>query len=225
MRRNQLNKCLRVLILEDIPTDAELMERELRSAGIEVVSARVDNQDSFMEALDRFSPEIILSDYSLPSFDGNSALSIAREKAPSVPFIFVTGAVGEDCAVDLLKRGATDFVLKDRLSRLPLCVKRALEEANERSQRKQAEEDLRKAHADLRYLSSELLTAQEKERKRIAGELHDSIASSLSAIKFSIEKILNEMKQGVGSPESLHNLALRVAQTNDEVRRFTALHT
>ena len=84
-------------------------KQELRSAGIEFVSTRVDNQDSFLEALDRFSPEIILSDYLLPAFDGESALSIAREKAPGVPFIFVTGALGEDRAVDLLKSGRHGF--------------------------------------------------------------------------------------------------------------------
>ncbi len=143
MRHDEPDKCLRVLILEDVPTDAELAEHELRSAGIELLSERVDNQDSFREALDRFSPEVIISDYSLPGFDGELALRIAREKTPSVPFIFVTGALGEERAVDLMKSGATDFVLKDHLRRLPLCVRRALEEVEEKRWRRQAEEDFR----------------------------------------------------------------------------------
>jgi PAS domain S-box-containing protein len=141
MGQDHLKNNLRVLILEDVPTDAELVEQELRSAGIELVSTRVDNQDSFSEALSRFAPEIILSDYSLPAFDGESALSMALEKAPGVPFIFVTGALGEERAIDLMKSGATDFVLKDRLSRLPLCVKRALEEVEEKRLRRRAEEE------------------------------------------------------------------------------------
>jgi PAS domain S-box-containing protein len=141
MRYDHLKNSLRVLILEDVPTDVELVEQELRSAGIEFVSTRVDNQDSFSEALDRFAPEIILSDYSLPAFDGESALSMTLEKAPGVPFIFVTGALGEERAIDLMKSGATDFVLKDRLSRLPLCVKRALEEVEEKRLRRRAEEE------------------------------------------------------------------------------------
>src|SRR5208283_519595 len=91
MPPDRLKKSLRVLILEDVPSDAELVERELRSAGIEFVSTRVDSEDSFRAALDRFVPEIILADYSLPAFDGESALSMAREKVPTVPFIFVTG--------------------------------------------------------------------------------------------------------------------------------------
>ena len=141
MGHDHLKNSLRVLILEDVPTDAELVEQELRSVGIEFVSARVDSQDSFSEALDRFAPEIILSDYSLPAFDGESALSMTLEKAPGVPFIFVTGALGEERAIDLMKSGATDFVLKDRLSRLPLCVKRALEEVEEKRLRRRAEEE------------------------------------------------------------------------------------
>ncbi len=140
---------LRVLLLEDVLADAELVEQKLRSAGIEFVSMRVDTRGTFLEALDRFSPDIVLSDYALPSFDGESALSIAREKTPGVPFIFVTGALGEDWAVDLLKKGATDFVLKDRLNRLPLCVKRALEEAEEKRRLKQAEDQLQRAYAEL----------------------------------------------------------------------------
>jgi PAS domain S-box-containing protein len=141
MGQDHLKNSLRLLILEDVPTDAELVEQELRSAGIEFVSTRVDNQDSFREALDRFAPGIILSDYSLPAFDGESALSMALEKAPGVPFIFVTGALGEERAIDLIKSGATDFVLKDRLSRLPLCVKRALDEVEEKRRRRQAEQE------------------------------------------------------------------------------------
>ena len=141
MPHNQLKKTLRVLILEDISTDAELMERELHSAGIDFVSARADSQESFLEALDRFGAEIILSDYSLPGFDGESALSIALEKTPGVPFIFVTGALGEERAIDLLKSGATDFVVKDRLSRLPLCVQRAMDEVEEKQRRQRAEEE------------------------------------------------------------------------------------
>ena len=186
MPPDRLKKSLRVLLLEDVPADAELVERELRSAGVEFVSTRADSQDSFREALDRFAPEIILADYSLPAFDGESALAIAREKVPTVPFIFVTGALGEERAVDLLKSGATDFVLKDRLVRLPLCVKRALEEVEEKRQRQQAEDQLKESEKRLRYLSSQLLAAQENERKRIAGEIHDGLGQVLSSARIQI---------------------------------------
>jgi signal transduction histidine kinase len=171
---------IRILILEDVPTDAELIEQILRKAGIDFVGQCVDNRESFIEALSHFMPDIVLSDYSLPAFDGGTALIAAREMAPEVPFIFVTGAVGEEFAVELLKSGATDIVLKDRLSRLSLCVKRALEEVEEKRIRRKAEEDLRKAH-------QRLITVQEEERRSVARELHDSLGSCLMAIKFAVE--------------------------------------
>ncbi len=139
-----MDKELRILILEDVPTDAELIQFELTEAGTTFVPMCVADRASYVKALDEFSPEIILSDYSLPSFDGISALKIAVGKCPDVPFIFVSGALGEETAIELLKQGATDYVLKSRLSRLAPAVTRALQEVEERRERKAAEEALKK---------------------------------------------------------------------------------
>lgn len=141
---------IRILILEDVPADAELIERELRSGGPDFSSLCVDDEGSFTCAIKEFHPDVILSDYSLPGFDGASALAVARTHAPDIPFIFVTGALGEERAVELLKSGANDFVLKDKLVRLPAAVKRAIAEAEEKVKRKAAELSLRKAHRELR---------------------------------------------------------------------------
>jgi signal transduction histidine kinase len=222
MLPDRLKKSLRVLILEDVPADAELVERELRSAGVEFVSMRVDSQDSFREALDRFVPEIILADYLLPAFDGESALAIAREKVPTVPFIFVTGALGEERAVALLKSGATDFVLKDRLVRLPLCVKRALEEVEEKRQLQQAEQKLKESEKRLRYLSSQLLAAQENERKRIAGEIHDGLGQVLSSAKYKLQDAVQRVKEGIlnRAVESLGTVDSMLQEAAEEARRI-----
>ena len=139
-----MNKDLRILILEDVPTDAELIQFELTEAGTTFIPMCVADRASYLKALDEFYPEIILSDYSLPSFDGISALKIAVSKCPDVPFIFVSGALGEETAIELLKQGATDYVLKSRLSRLAPAVTRALQEVEERRERKAAEEALKK---------------------------------------------------------------------------------
>ncbi len=135
---------LRIVILEDVPTDAELIQFELTEAGTTFVPRCVADRASYLQALAEFAPNIILSDYSLPSFDGVSALKIAVEKCPDVPFIFVSGALGEETAIELLKQGATDYVLKSRLSRLAPAVARALLEVEERRERKAAEEALKK---------------------------------------------------------------------------------
>jgi DNA-binding NarL/FixJ family response regulator len=133
-----MNKDLRILILEDVPTDAELIQFELRDAGMTFTPNWATDRASYLKALDEFSPDIILSDYSLPSFDGQSAMKLASGKCPDVPFIFVSGALGEETAVELLKQGATDYVLKSRLFRLGPAVARALQEARERAEKRMA---------------------------------------------------------------------------------------
>jgi len=138
-------KKLRILILEDSAADAEFAMDELQEAGIAFVSEIVERRDAFIKALEEFSPDIILSDYSLPSFDGLSALEIARAKSPDTPFIFVSGAMGEETAIEFLQKGATDYVLKNRLSRLGPAVSRALHEAEVKRERRRAEEELREA--------------------------------------------------------------------------------
>jgi PAS domain S-box-containing protein len=139
-----MEKELHILILEDIPADAELMERELRKGGIIFSSKKVDTKKTFLKELKEFAPDLILGDYSLPSFNGLTALAIVQEKCPDIPFIFVSGSIGEELAIETLKRGATDYVLKDRLSRLVPGVNRALREIKERTERKQAEMELNK---------------------------------------------------------------------------------
>jgi DNA-binding NtrC family response regulator len=151
-----MEKELRILILEDVAAHAELMERELRKAEM-VFSARcVATRDAFLAALGDFHPDLILADYSLPSFDGIAALSIAREQCPAAPFVFVSGALGEELAIETLKQGATDYVLKQRLERLVPAVRRALREAEERAARRQAEAALRRAHDELELRYEEI---------------------------------------------------------------------
>jgi len=145
-----MDKELRVLILEDVATDAELMERELRKAGIAFSSMRVETKEAFLKELKGFAPDIVLADYSLPQFDGLSALAIIQEQCPDVPFILVSGAIGEELAIEAIKSGATDYVLKQRLSRLGHTVRRALREVEERTVRKQTEEALKQSEEQLR---------------------------------------------------------------------------
>lgn len=134
---------LKVLLLEDIETDAELTTRELRRSGLGCQTTRTQTEGQFRQALADFEPDVILADFSMPGFDGLSALRIARALKPETPFIFVSGTIGEDRAVESLREGATDYVLKTRLSRLPAAVTRAITERTERTARRHAEEALR----------------------------------------------------------------------------------
>ncbi len=117
---------LRILINEDQPMDADLLERALRKSGYEFVSHRVDSRSSFLAALKEFLPDIIISDYHLPTFDGMEALELAKNLAPDVPFIIVTGALNEVIAVECMKAGADDYVLKDHLVRIGPAIESAM---------------------------------------------------------------------------------------------------
>jgi len=128
---------LRILILEDNPADAELIQFELQDAGIEFIAKVVMTEEDFIQGLQEFSPDLILSDYDLPRYTGALALAEAKRSCPDVPFILVTGAVTEDRAIEILTQGAKDYVLKTRLQqRLVPAVRRALAEAEEHRARK-----------------------------------------------------------------------------------------
>jgi two-component system sensor histidine kinase UhpB len=143
---------LDILLLEDMESDAELLEYELRKAKIDFTLRRVDTRDGFLHELQQRFPALILADYSLPSFDGLTALRLVQKICPETPFIFVSGAMGEEVAVDSLKRGATDYVLKQNLARLGAAVERALREAEVQGQHRQAEEKLRVSEEKFRTL-------------------------------------------------------------------------
>jgi diguanylate cyclase (GGDEF)-like protein/PAS domain S-box-containing protein len=133
---------IRVLLTEDVASDAELEVRELKRSGMRLAHRIVDTEESFTLALQEFAPDVILSDFSMPGFDGMAALAISRELRPDIPFIFVSGTIGEEYAIRALKNGATDYVLKSNLVRLPAAVERALAEAQQRRDRRKIEAEL-----------------------------------------------------------------------------------
>lgn len=135
-------RALSILLLEDDPHDAALIADRLESAGYELNLRRVESREAYLAALSE-QWSVVISDYHVPSYDGREALLAARAISPDLPFIFVTGAIGEDRAADLLKQGATDYVLKDRPERLVSSVERALREVQQRAEHVRAEEDLR----------------------------------------------------------------------------------
>src|SRR5277367_832839 len=140
---------LRILYLEDDPGDAELVQETLAVEDIPCKLTRVETETDFITSLRAGRFDLIFADYTLPSFDGLSALKIARHHAPRVPFIFVSGTLGEEVAIEALKVGATDYVFKTRLSRIVPSVRRALREAEERIELSRSEEALRRSEAYL----------------------------------------------------------------------------
>src|SRR5215471_10233696 len=140
---------MKILYLEDEPKDAELVQASLEADGVVCELTRADTQASFVAALKQGGFDLILADYTLPLFDGISALKLAKELTPEIPFIFVSGTLGDERGVEALKLGATDYVFKTRLSKIAPSVRRAMQEAEERSHRKRAETALQRSEAYL----------------------------------------------------------------------------
>ncbi len=149
-----MEKEIQILHLEDDPIDAELVRALLESAGILCKITRVQTSDEFSNALHEGGYDLILADYKLPSYDGISALRFVQAERPDIPFIFVSGTMGEDAAIDGLTQGATDYVLKNKLGRLAPAVKRALSETENRKKCRQAEDALEKTHELLEKIFS-----------------------------------------------------------------------
>lgn len=188
-----MNKQLRILILEDDDTDAELMKHELRKGNITFESRCVETREAFEKSLEDFAPDLILADYTLPAFDGRSALRISNEKLPDVPFIFVSGTIGEDFAIESLKSGATDYVLKDRISRLAPAVNRALREAEEKIEYKKAEKALKDSEEKLRLFRS--LIDQSNDAFFVndpeTGRILDANDKACISLGYRLEELLN----------------------------------
>ena len=147
-----MRKEIRILYVEDVPADVVIVNHELRKAGLAFRSRRVDTKDAFLSELRDNPPDLILSDHGLPCFDGFTALAIARDKCPEVPFIFVTSSLGEETTIATFEGGATDYVLKKDLAKLAPAVVRALREAEERATLKQKEQALRESEERFRML-------------------------------------------------------------------------
>src|SRR5574343_842609 len=184
-----MDKPLRILMLEDSAEDALLNEYALTKAGLVFENQRVERLEDFLCALTSFAPDVVLADYHLPSFNGLQALALLRERDPTLPFIFVTGAMGEEMAVDSLHHGADDYILKDRIQRLPAAVNSALQAAAQRKALQQAQRI--RDHQATRSLTLLKLpklseTLSEPDFLRAALDMVESLTSSRMAFLYFV---------------------------------------
>lgn len=216
----------KVLILEHSPEDIGLLQYELKKGGFDYVSEIVETREAFTAALASFKPEIVLSDYSLPTFDGVSAFLIKEELCPDIPFIIVSGTIGEENAVELIKKGVTDYVLKDKLFGVIPKIKRALKESRERVEKSEAETNLREREIQMalereehqRNLVRASIESQERERAQIGRELHDNINQILAVTKAYVDTALHEDdRRGDLLGRSLKNLDMAI----NEIRKMS----
>jgi len=202
---------LRFVLLEDDPNDAELIQLELARNGVAVDWRHVMSEKDFRDALRAAPPDLVLADYTLPGFDGLEALKILQQSAPDVPFIFVSGSLGEERAIEALKSGATDYVLKDRLQRLPAVVRRALAEASDRRERRAAEGQLEEQRLLLTTLINslpEIIYATDTE-----GRLTVVNRALLDTLRLKREAVIERKLSEVWPDEAIAEIEAQAAQT------------
>ena len=176
---------LRVLHLEDSELDHELEMAHLRRGGVQVETLRVDAEPAFRAALEA-SWDVVLSDFNVPGFSGLAALDIVKALEHPLPFILISGEIGEDVAVAAMRNGASDYLLKANLARLAPAVEHAIDAHEARRAREQADQQLAQSRQRLRELAQHLQTSVDNERAAIAREIHDDVGGSLTALKFDL---------------------------------------
>jgi signal transduction histidine kinase len=207
---------LRLLHLEDSEMDHELVLAHLRKAGVTLACARVDTEVQFLQALER-DWDVVISDYNLPGFSGLVALDLLTATGRDLPFVLVSGEIGEDTAVEAMRNGASDYLLKNNLARLAPAVLQAVEASRTRRARQQADLELGASKRRLHELAQHLQTSVEQERAAIAREIHDDVGGSLTALNFDLAWLLRrstdpEVLQRVNSALETVSLAIEASQ-------------
>lgn len=181
------DKRLRVLHLEDSELDHQLMLAHLRRDGLLAEAVRVDSEAAFLHALESGMPwDVVVSDYNLPGFSGLVALDLLKASGKTIPFILVSGEIGEDTAVEAMRNGASDYLLKNNLTRLAPALLHAVETHEHLVARQRADRELSQSKQRVHELAQHLQTSVELERAAIAREIHDDVGGSLTAIKFDL---------------------------------------
>src|SRR5882757_10000042 len=176
---------LRVLHLEDSELDHELTCAHLRRGGLSVKIRRIDSEIEFLAALD-LDWDAIISDYNLPGFSGLVALDLLTARGLDIPFILVSGEIGEDTAVEAMRNGASDYLLKNNLARLVPALLHAVEATETRRARERADRELGESKQRVHELAQHLQNSIEQERAAISREIHDDVGGSLTALKFDL---------------------------------------
>jgi PAS domain S-box-containing protein len=204
---------LKILILEDNETDADLLKRGLQRSGLSFISKVVQAREAYEKALQDFNPDIILSDYSLPAFDAAAAFHIKQDKFPHIPFIIVSGIIGEENAVELIKIGVTDYAPKDKLFALVPKITRALKETQERKEKIIIDEKLKRQTAEL-VIANNKLIFQNGEKENRAAELH------IANIELAFQ---NDKKESRAAELLIANIELAF-QNDEKENRAAELH-
>lgn len=211
---------IQILILEDSEDDILLLAKELKRSLFDFQYKQVDTLDAFHDELLRTSWDIIISDYNLMGFSALDALDVYRKTNLDIPFIIVSGVMGEESAVEAMRSGAHDYLIKSNLSRLAPAIERELKKAEIRKENKRMEQKIKNYQNQLRVFASELSLTEERERRRIATELHDRIGQTLAMSRIKLKSLKNASFPNVEN-ELLESVIFLIEQTIQDTRTLT----
>lgn len=211
------NDIHRILFLEDNPDDVELMENELSETGMKFKSMRVDKKSEFLKEVVSFHPDVVLADYSLSMFNGMQAFRMMKERDIIIPFILVTGVLSEKLAVECLKEGVNDFILKSSFKRLPTAIISAIRKKEIEEEKNRISSELKKSHEELRLLVNKHQVSIEEERLNIARDLHDELGQVLTALKIDIAILRKRLISGKVSEQMINSEFDSISKTVDAI--------
>lgn len=209
---------MRLLVIEDSPLDYEMLVVTLAVQGVRAQATRVEDAVGLREALSRTSWDLVISDHHLPGFSSGQALEIVRAQKTLIPFIIVSGVIGEEAAVEAMRRGADDYLIKGRLARLGMAVRNAVDAAQVRKDKAAAEARLQQSQEQLRNLSNRLQARIDEERAAIAREIHDEVGGTLTAVRFDLNSL--EQRLTAEPLERLRRAQAALAQATQATQRI-----
>ncbi len=215
-----MKPALRVLVVEDSTFDYEFLLIAFARHGMTVDTLRVETREEMCTALQEREWDIIISDHNLPQFSSFGALQVLQESAKDLPFIIVSGDIGEDVAVEAMRSGCDDYLLKDRLTRLGPAVEAALARAAMRREKRLAEERLRESESRLSQLAAHLDRVKEEERAALSRDLHDEVGGALAAVNFGIATLRKHLESSEEAALALDRLRDQVANAALSVQRL-----
>lgn len=216
------DKPLKILCFDDVEADAILIREFLKSEGMMFSFDYVINEKDYTERLHNNAYDIILADYYIPGYNGIAALLEAKKRCPDTPFICISGSIGENLAVELIHIGASDYILKDNMQKLPTAIERAILEAKERVLRKEAMDEIKNMKGALEKLNLHQDEIREEERTAISREIHDQLGQTLTAVKIDIDWLLDKGLSDADQELRLKRISHLISGLSNDIRRIAA---
>ena len=213
------SKSFRILFVEDCELDYELIVLGLINAGLALEARRVETEPMLIDALTSERWDLVVSDHQLPQLSAECALAVVKQYSEDLPFIIVSGQMGEDLAVESMRNGADDYLVKGRLKRLPVAIERSIEAAKTRAARNLAQQNLQSSERRLRAFAMHLADVRERDRAAIRTEVHDEIGGNLLAAKFALTRLERMISTGPLVEPQLKQLDAEIREAAELVQK------